>query len=85
MTQSSESMPVSPQQMAQNDVQNNFPDVYRGDEDLRNHAFAVAQQQIQSSSPQTGGGLTVQDFADAYIASYRQAVEERDANNTPNS
>ena len=81
MTQSSGN---TPQQMAQNDVQNNFPDVYRGEEDLRNHAFAIAQQQVQSGSQQSGGGLAVQDFADAYIAAYRRAVEERDANN-PNS
>jgi len=76
MTQSSEN---SAQQMARNEVQDRYPDVYRGDEDLRNHAFAIAQQQVQSTSQQTGE-FSVQSYADAYIASYRQAVEERDAN-----
>ena len=86
MTQSSENTGNTPQQMAHTDVQNSFPDVYRDADDLRNHAFAVAQQQIDSAPQQASGNpLAVQDFADAYIASYRQAVEDRDANNNPGS
>jgi len=77
MAQSSEQ---NAQQMAKNEVQNTYPDVYRDEADLRNHAFAIAQQQVQDTSTQTGTGtFAVQHFADAYIAAYRHAVEERDA------
>ena len=76
MTQSSEN---NAQQMAKNEVQNNYPDVYREEADLRNHAFAIAQQQVQNTSPQTEGTFAVQHFAEAYMAAYRHAVEERDA------
>lgn len=77
MTQSSEN---NAQQMAKGEVQNNYPDVYRDEADLKNHAFAIAQQQVQDSSNQAGEGtFAVQHFADAYIAAYRHAVEERDA------
>jgi chlorite dismutase len=68
------------QQKATSDVQNAYPNVYRADADLRNHAFAVAQQEIQPQQQQTSGDtFEVQDYAEAYIAAYRHAVEERDA------
>ena len=77
MTQSSEQ---NAQQMAQAEVQNTYPNVYRDEADLRNHAFAIAQQQVQEPSGQVEGGrFGVQHFADAYIAAYQRAVEERDA------
>lgn len=77
MTQSSE---TNAQQMAKNEVQNTYPEVYRDEADLRNHAFAIAQQQLQNSSGQVDGGtFAVQHFADAYIAAYQHEVEERDA------
>lgn len=77
MAQSSE---MQAQQMAQNEVQNTYPDVYRDEADLKNHAFAIAQQQLQDASGQVEGGtFAVQHFADAYIAAYQHAVEERDA------
>ena len=68
------------QQTAASEVQNNYPDVYRADEDLRNHAYAIAQQQVQNTPTQTSENTSsVQDYAEAYIAAYRRAVEERDA------
>jgi hypothetical protein len=77
MAQSTE---MQAQQMAKNEVQNTYPDVYRDEADLRNHAFAIAQQQVQDASGQVEGGtFAVQHFADAYIAAYQHAVEERDA------
>ena len=77
MTQSSGN---NAQQMAKTEVQNTYPDVYREEADLRNHAFAIAQQQVQNTSTQAGEGtFAVQHFADAYMAAYRHAVEERDA------
>lgn len=77
MTQSSEK---NAQQMAQTEVQNTYPEVYRDEADLRNHAFAIAQQQIQEPSGKVEGGtFAVQHFADVYIAAYQRAVEERDA------
>ena len=77
MTQSSE---TNAKQMAKTEVQNTYPDVYRDEADLRNHAFAIAQQQVQEPSGQVEGGtFGVQRFADAYIAAYRHEVEERDA------
>lgn len=77
MTQSSEQ---DAQQMAQTEVQNTYPNVYRDEADLRNHAFAIAQQQVQEPSGQVkGGAFSVQHFADAFIAAYHRAVEERDA------
>ena len=77
MAQSTE---MNAQQMAKNEVQNTYPDVYRDEADLRNHAFAIAQQQVQEPSGQIEGGtFGVQHFADAFIAAYQRAVEERDA------
>ena len=77
MAQSTE---MNAQQLAKNEVQNTYPDVYRDEADLRNHAFAIAQQQVQKPSGQVEGGtFAVQQFADAYIAAYQHAVEERDA------
>lgn len=77
MTQSAEK---KAEQMAKDEVQNTFPNVYRDEADLRNHAFAIAQQQVQDASGQVEGGtFGVQHFADAYIAAYQHAVEERDA------
>jgi hypothetical protein len=77
MAQSTE---MNAQQMAANEVQNTYPDVYRDEADLKNHAFAIAQQQVQDASGQIEGGtFAVQHFADAYIAAYQHAVEERDA------
>ena len=77
MTQSPEK---NAQQMARSEVENTYPNVYRDESDLRNHAFAIAQQQMQEPSGQVEGGtFGVQHFADAYIAAYRRAVEERDA------
>ena len=77
MTQSSQQ---HAQQMAQNEVSNNYPDVYRDEADLRNHAFAIAQLQVQDSPSQASEGtFAVQHFADAFIAAYQHAVEERDA------
>jgi hypothetical protein len=71
---------MNAQQMAANEVQNTYPDVYRDEADLKNHAFAIAQQQVQDASGQIEGGtFAVQHFADAYIAAYQHAVEERDA------
>jgi hypothetical protein len=64
------------QQKATSEVQSAYPDVYRADEDLRNHAFAVAQQEIQQTSGDTSA---VQNYAEEYIAAYRQATVERDA------
>ncbi len=67
------------QQKASSDVQRTYPNVYRADEDLRNHAFAVAQQEIQQQQQQTSGDPSaVQDYAEAYIAAYRQTAAERD-------
>ncbi|HCI79038.1 MAG TPA: hypothetical protein DHW02_05060 [Ktedonobacter sp.] len=84
MTQSSGNSANTPQQMAHTDVQNSYPDVYRDAADLRNNAFAIAQRQIDSAPQQASGNpMAVQDFADAYIAAYRQAVEDRDANTNP--
>ena len=81
MTQSSGSTANTPQQMAHTEVQNTYPDVYRDAADLRNYAFAIGQRQIDSDPQQASGNpMAVQDFADAYIAAYRQAVEDRDAN-----
>ncbi|GHO56801.1 hypothetical protein [Ktedonobacter robiniae] len=65
------------QQRAKNDVGASFPNVLRADGDLRNHAFAIAQQEVQNVPGQDP--LAVQDYAEQYIAAYRQAVEERDA------
>lgn len=77
MAQSTE---MNAQQMAKNEVQNTYPNVYRDEADLRNHAFAIAQQQVQEPSGQVEGGpFGVQHFADAFIAAYQHAVEERDA------
>ncbi len=77
MAQSTE---MNAQQMAKNEVQNTYPNVYRDEADLRNHAFAIAQQQVQEPSGQVEGGtFGVQHFADAFIAAYQRAVEERDA------
>ena len=67
------------QQKATSDVQSIYPHVYRADEDLRNHAFTVAQQETQQQQQTDGNEFTVQDYAEAYIAAYRHAVEERDA------
>jgi hypothetical protein len=77
MTQSPEK---NAQQMAINEVQNTYPDVLRDEEHLRTHAFAIAQQQVQDTITPTGrDDFAVQHFAEAYIAAYRRAVEERDA------
>ncbi len=77
MAQSTE---MNAQQMAKNEVQNTYPNVYRDEADLRNHAFAIAQQQVQEPSGQVEGGtFGVQHFADAFIAAYQRAIEERDA------
>lgn len=77
MTQSSRK---NAEQMAKTEVQNTYPDVYRDEADLRNHAFAIAQQQVQEPSGQVEGGtFGVQHFADTFIAAYQRAVEERDA------
>ncbi len=77
MTQSSEN---NSQQMARKEVENNYPNVYRADESLRNHAYAIAQQQVQNTSgPISENSFSTQDYAEAYIAAYRYAVEERDA------
>ena len=77
MTQSPEK---NAQQMAINEVQNTYPDVLRDEEHLRTHAFAIAEQQVQDTiTPAGGDDFAVQHFADAYIAAYRLAVEERDA------
>jgi len=72
MTQSPEN---AARQMATSDVQKTYPDVYRAAPSLRNHAYATAQEQVQENSAQT---FSVQDYAEAYIAAYQQAVEERD-------
>lgn len=65
------------QTLAATEVEQTYPDVYRGEGELRNHAYAVAQDQVQSNPEQASG--SVQDYAEAYIAAYRKAVEERDA------
>lgn len=67
------------QQKATNEVQSTYPDVLRADESLRNHAFAIAQSEVQQHQPTNKDPLAVQDYAEAYIAAYRHAVEERDA------
>lgn len=68
------------QQAAKKEVQNTYPDVYRADDSLRNHAYAVAQQQIENTSEQVREKpFSVQHYAEAYITAYRHAVEERDA------
>lgn len=64
------------QQMAASEAQNHYPDVYRSEEDLRNHAYAIAQQQVRDTSADP---FAVQQYAEAYMAAYRHAVEERDA------
>lgn len=64
------------QQRASSDVQTIYPHVYRTDEEQRNHALAVAQQEIQQQP--NGDASAVQDYVEAYIAAYRQAVAERD-------
>ena len=64
-------------QLAKDDVEATFPNVYRADEDVRNHGYAIAQHEVQNSSTQNS--LSVQEYAEKYIAAYRQAVEERDA------
>lgn len=67
-------------QQARSDVQRTYPDVYRGAGDLRNHAYALAQQQVQTNAASTNGDeFAVQDYAEAYIAAYQNAVEVRDA------
>ena len=77
MTQSSEK---NAQQMAINEVQNTYPDVLRDEEHLRTHAFAIAEQQVHDTiTPGGKDDFAVQHFADAFIAAYRRAVEERDA------
>lgn len=77
MTQSMEN---AARQMATSEVQNTFPDVYRAANDLRNHAYTIAQQQVQNSSAQANPQeFAVQHYAEAYIEAYRHAVEERDA------
>jgi hypothetical protein len=77
MTQSADS---AAQQIARDEVQERYPDVYRSDEDLRNHAFAIAQQQVDNNPQQSSGNpMAVQNYAEAYISAYNQAVQERDA------
>jgi predicted SnoaL-like aldol condensation-catalyzing enzyme len=77
MTQSPEK---KAQQMAKDEVQNTYPDVLRDEEHLRTHAFAIAEQQVHDTiTPSGRDDFAVQHFADAFIAAYRHAVEERDA------